>query len=299
MTVGQDFVIGMGDRVGPDAAGGAVVRELGSILIAQAGSARRWRDLSPVVIARFNVLLLRLPGGRRAADERERPQPEALLVDFARTSETEVDAASVPMTAENAAGVLLVLPRRLFPMALPQGAGVRRVSRTPALQAACRLAEALVSPDLPLTEVQAGLAGKALCELLIAALTPPSVREAGFGDRRKASLLDRLLEHVDANLADDMDAIGLCEALRCSRSALYRATSPVGGVSSLINERRLAAVRSRLHNRDEPRTVAELALAHGFPDAASFSRSFKKRYGATATDMRRNSRAEAMRDRSA
>jgi AraC-like DNA-binding protein len=65
-----------------------------------------------------------------------------------------------------------------------------------------------------------------------------------------------------------------------SRSALYRLFETEGGVAREIQAIRLAHAREAL--RDPARrgeSVAAIGAAHGFPDPAVFSRSFRRAYG--------------------
>ncbi|MEO3473368.1 AraC family transcriptional regulator [Roseomonas sp. CAU 1739] len=76
-------------------------------------------------------------------------------------------------------------------------------------------------------------------------------------------------------------------ALGVSRSQLYRAFEPVGGVASAIQEERLKAVGRLLLQPDEARSIVKIGEAVGFFDPSSFSRQFRRSFGVTPTEWRR------------
>lgn len=86
---------------------------------------------------------------------------------------------------------------------------------------------------------------------------------------------------VDERLLDpDLGAESLMTALGLSRSSLYRAFRPVGGVQAYIRQRRLENARDVLAARTGPRpTVGEVAHSHGFASDSHFSRAFRKVFG--------------------
>jgi AraC-like DNA-binding protein len=186
--------------------------------------------------------------------------------------------------------LMAIAPHRLLANLEAIRTDAQVVPGSVALQAFRRLAAGLLAADIPVGEAQGRLFGHALLELLTAALFPLSSRRAGLAPRREASLFDRLVAYVDHHLADQLDVERLCEALFCSRSALYRAASSAGGVATLVNERRLTAIHRCLRNPDEQRAIGVIARAYGLADPAQFSRSFKKHYGITAVRLRRDHR---------
>lgn len=82
-----------------------------------------------------------------------------------------------------------------------------------------------------------------------------------------------------------------------SRTRLYDVFEPEGGVASAIRRERLRAIRRALADPADGRGVAEIADAFGFPDAAVFSRAFRREFGAAAREWRDH--AAAGLDRSA
>lgn len=73
----------------------------------------------------------------------------------------------------------------------------------------------------------------------------------------------------------------LARDLGISRSVLYRAFQPVGGVAAIILQERLDAAHRRLAAASRSDSVGEIALSLGFLDHSGFSRAFKKRFGYT------------------
>ena len=91
---------------------------------------------------------------------------------------------------------------------------------------------------------------------------------------------------IDRNLHNS--ALGpdfLCREAGMSRSQLYRLLESEGGVKNYIQRRRLKQCFAELSNGAEPRSVAAIAAGLGFLDPSSFSRSFKKEFGLTPTDV--------------
>jgi AraC-like DNA-binding protein len=79
----------------------------------------------------------------------------------------------------------------------------------------------------------------------------------------------------------------LLEEFGITRSTLYRAFAPLGGVSAYITERRLRHAFRRLTDPAE-RTlrVSNMAFELGFSHASAFTRSFKALFGLTPKDIR-------------
>ena len=74
-----------------------------------------------------------------------------------------------------------------------------------------------------------------------------------------------------------------------SRSQLYRAFEPVGGVARAIQEERLKAAERLLRSGDT-RSITEIAESVGHFDASSFSRMFRRTFGTTASAWRSEAR---------
>lgn len=123
---------------------------------------------------------------------------------------------------------------------------------------------------------------------MVAACLSPS-RDAA--DRAQSQidgvLLQRAKKQIDAHLHQpEWSAQDLAAELRLSRSTLYRVFEPYGGVAECIRERRLARAHILLADRNEPRTVGDIALACGFQNDTSFSRAFRRAFGYAPSEAR-------------
>ncbi|MGV3551808.1 helix-turn-helix domain-containing protein [Rhizobium sp.] len=79
----------------------------------------------------------------------------------------------------------------------------------------------------------------------------------------------------------------LLDEFGMTRSTLYRAFEPLGGVSAYINERRLRrAFRIMTNATQKDLRLSQLAFDLGFAHASAFTRAFKARYGLTPTEIR-------------
>ena len=100
-------------------------------------------------------------------------------------------------------------------------------------------------------------------------------------------LLRQACRYIDLHLGEPgLSAADLCRAFRVSRAKLYRLFGPYGGVSAHIRERRLLRIREVLcsaRDTDTQRQLARIAEAHGFPDAAHFSRAYRRHFGHCAS----------------
>ena len=85
---------------------------------------------------------------------------------------------------------------------------------------------------------------------------------------------------IDKHLADvDFTPDVLARLLGVSRSLLYQAFAPIGGVAAFTVSRRLDQAFDALIALGPVRqSLAEVAYAHGFKSAAHFSRAFRTRF---------------------
>lgn len=97
---------------------------------------------------------------------------------------------------------------------------------------------------------------------------------AGVGQRRNLALPD---------LSPDW----LARRLDVSRASLYRLFADRGGIMRNVQERRLLAVRAALGDPLDTRRLARLSSDLGFKSEAHFSRSFRARFGITASAYRK------------
>ena len=90
------------------------------------------------------------------------------------------------------------------------------------------------------------------------------------------------------NLAlPDLSPDWLALELEVSRASLYRLFASRGGIMRYVQERRLLAVQAALSDPLETRRLSRLASDLGFKSEAHFSRSFRGRFGVTASAWRK------------
>jgi AraC-like DNA-binding protein len=93
------------------------------------------------------------------------------------------------------------------------------------------------------------------------------------------------------NLASpDLSPEWLAQKLEISRASLYRVFADHGGIMKYVQERRLLAVQAALSDPLEMRRLSKLAADLGFSSEAHFSRSFRARFGVTASAYRKSQR---------
>lgn len=79
----------------------------------------------------------------------------------------------------------------------------------------------------------------------------------------------------------------LADRLEVSRASLYRLFDAHGGIMRYVQERRLLAIQAALSDPLETRRLTRLATDMGFKSEAHFSRSFRARFGVTASAYRK------------
>ncbi|PPE67301.1 helix-turn-helix domain-containing protein [Caldimonas caldifontis] len=134
-------------------------------------------------------------------------------------------------------------------------------------------------------------AGDAITQFVHLSLIELAGRGSAMSQRE--ALRERIKQQVTARLADPaLNVDSIAAALNCSRRHLYNAFSDEAeGVAGYILRERLEACRRELLRPAPcPRSVTEIALAHGFSNLAHFSRVFKSRFGMPPSDYREHTR---------
>lgn len=178
----------------------------------------------------------------------------------------------------------LVAPRRFLSSALA-GRTSFVVPRSPVTEALRHHLAARAALSFPLDPAPAHFLATAVRELLAAA-TLGSAAQQSRSVRRDEEMLERIVAHIDAHLGEEVGIAHLCHALGCSRSALYRAAAPAGGLVEVTIQRRLTAIHQALLSPGEHRSIAELARLYGFTDLCRFSRRFRRAFGLSAGQVR-------------
>ncbi|MBB4000688.1 AraC family transcriptional regulator [Aureimonas pseudogalii] len=90
----------------------------------------------------------------------------------------------------------------------------------------------------------------------------------------------RVERHIQQNLAaTDLSPKSISEKLGITRSTLYRAFSPIGGIAAVISEHRLDTARAILFHPEDHRSISEIANLLGYRSTATFSKAFNRRFG--------------------
>lgn len=127
--------------------------------------------------------------------------------------------------------------------------------------------------------------------LIVACLAPTADRLREASPLIATTVLERARQVVHTNLGSPkLGADMLCAELGISRSKLYRLFEPMNGVSRYILRQRLVAAHKALSDPAENRSVALLAEHFCFPDAATFSRAFRKEMGCSPSEVRAEAR---------
>ena len=133
---------------------------------------------------------------------------------------------------------------------------------------------------------------KLKCTPMFEASTPPSVvrdsKDLRDIDVNRVIMLEQIINHkfVDA----DLKAEQIAETLFVSRRQLDRiATSRYGmTIRDLLNQKRLESAKKLLETTSEG--IETIARQSGFQNKDAFMRNFRKEYGITPSEYRKNSR---------
>ena len=94
------------------------------------------------------------------------------------------------------------------------------------------------------------------------------------------NIIDQNIGNLQLNPGFIASRVGL------SRTALFRLCKPVGGVSTLIRNRRLLLARRLLSSQCSNKSIKAVAYKLGFDSQSSFGRAFKQKYGFSPSDVR-------------
>ncbi len=126
-----------------------------------------------------------------------------------------------------------------------------------------------------------------LADLLMQSLRERSGQHSALSLR--TALRDRADAYIRRNLADaGLSVAGIAAALNCSKRHLHNAfAEETDSLGTHILHCRLDACRRDLEDpRAQHRSIADIALAWGFNNAAHFSRVFRDRYGRAPREYR-------------
>lgn len=132
-------------------------------------------------------------------------------------------------------------------------------------------------PDLPQSEAAAVTA--ATISLIASCIASSAAPDEQVPDR-DIETRHRVFRYVDANISKpDLTAATIGRQVGISRSVLYRAFEPLGGIAQYVRARRLEAAHVLLEDPAIGSRIAEIASRFGFVSDAHFSRAFRSRYG--------------------
>lgn len=99
----------------------------------------------------------------------------------------------------------------------------------------------------------------------------------------------RILAYIDKNLTNPLlGPHSIQEYFRMSRSHIYRAFEPDGGVAKVIRDRRLdLAYRMLMDQNGRSTSLKEIAYRCGFHDGTKLTKAFKGRFGITPKEARK------------
>ncbi len=128
----------------------------------------------------------------------------------------------------------------------------------------------------------------ALITLVGACLDQVSNPRAAAGGAAGAVSLASLKAEIERRLTDPgFGPQSLQDEFGLTRSTLYRAFEPLGGVGAYITERRLRrAYRLMTDPTQKELRLSRLAFELGFAHASAFTRAFKARFGLTPKEIR-------------
>ncbi|AHZ80866.1 AraC family transcriptional regulator [Brucella canis] len=90
----------------------------------------------------------------------------------------------------------------------------------------------------------------------------------------------RIITYIDENLTNPLlGPHSIMQHFHLSRSHLYRAFEPDGGVAKVIRDKRLdLAYRILIDRKGKPTSLKEIAYCCGFNDRTQFTKAFKARF---------------------
>jgi AraC family transcriptional regulator len=104
--------------------------------------------------------------------------------------------------------------------------------------------------------------------------------------------MNRVIDHIDAHLGDDLTLADLADVACFSRFHFHRIFSAMVGetLADYLKRVRLQAAASRLVNNPRD-SVTDIALACGFSSPSVFARAFRDRFGTSASAWRNRGQA--------
>lgn len=144
-------------------------------------------------------------------------------------------------------------------------------------------------PGLPAEDL--AKLGDAVQAMVAACVAPTAARTAEAAAQVDLTRLERVRQAIRRRLhSATLTPASLCRDVGMSRSQLYRLLEGEGGVIRYIQGHRLRAIHAALSNPADHRSIAAIAESCGFYEPSTFSRTFRREFGATPSDVRAASR---------
>lgn len=204
---------------------------------------------------------------------------QALVSDMARPERLSSTAGS---------NIVLAIPREVLDEALPSPVplhGLVLEGSTARLLA--NLLRTLVEEADELRRSSALGVSRSAVQLVSAALAPSAQTLHAARPAIEVNLMRQICRYIDLHLTDTtLSPPAICSEFRVSRPTLYRMFEPLGGVVSYIKERRLTRIHGLLESASGARMhLGRLAEEYAFADAGHFSRSFRKMFGYSPSEV--------------
>jgi AraC-like DNA-binding protein len=123
--------------------------------------------------------------------------------------------------------------------------------------------------------------------MVAAAVAPSSDRVAVAGRQIDLGRRERVRQAVRRHLrTPTFGPKILCRLAGMSRSSLYRLFQDTGGVARYIQSQRLLEAHAVLSDPGTTQSISSIAEDLCFADASSFSRTFKREFGQSPSDVR-------------
>lgn len=145
-----------------------------------------------------------------------------------------------------------------------------------------------LSVHLPHTEQAAAPhIARATVQMLAACALPSAERIERVRPTLAAALVSRAKRYIRDHCRDpELSPDSVARAVNASRTTLYRAFEPEGGVSEFIRGARLDVARAALADPGDLRRIGEIAFDYGFSSEAQFSRAMRAAFGASPSELR-------------
>lgn len=138
----------------------------------------------------------------------------------------------------------------------------------------------------------ADLGGSRLIAELLRPVGEQSIRADSDGDIAVAARRLRAQLFIDMHLGrHDLDAQSVAFGAGMSRSSLYRAFAPIGGIGQEILRRRVARMRSTILRTGGDVRITPLAKEIGFTSLSHGTRAFSASYGLSPRELRKKVRS--------